>query len=101
MGKLAMISVTLVSLLGSGCASYMANFDGWWTISPLDMPRLKAERGEKRFTDPTNDPFMQRNQEIAKRALADVEREKREMRKLGITTIVYGEDEIYILTEPK
>jgi hypothetical protein len=76
MRKLGLVSVVLMSLLGTGCASYMANFDGWWTISPRDMPRLKAERGERRFTDHTDDPFMQRNQEIAKKAMDDVNREK-------------------------
>ena len=101
MRKLAMILVTLVSLLGSGCASYMANFDGWWTISPLDMPRLKAERGERRFTDPTDNLFMQRNQEIAKKAMDDVNREKAEMRRLGVENFVIGDTEIWVIGAPK
>jgi hypothetical protein len=79
----------------------MANFDGWWSISPLDMPKLKAERGEKRFTDPTSDPFMQRNQQIAKKALADVEREKTEMKRLGVESFVVGDTEIFVITGPK
>lgn len=71
MRKLAIILGVLMSFLGTGCASYRANFDGWFSKDRATLSREFAAHGDSKFTDSPRNAFHKRNQEIAAKVLKE------------------------------
>lgn len=70
MRKVAMVGAILMSILSTGCASYMRNFDGWFSRDRATISREIRDHGNSHFTDSPTSEFKRKNQEIAKKVFS-------------------------------
>ena len=61
-----------MTVFGTGCASYMANFDGWFSKDRATLSREFAAHGDSKFTDSPRNAFHKKNQEIAAQVLKEL-----------------------------